>query len=115
NDNVNSPPGSPIHRKEFGQAQPLTVALHKLVRDYPLSVGLFKEFLQNADDAGASEVRLILDWRNHATGQLPHQNLEVLSGPSLLVWNNAVFQPADIQNICRLGNSDKAEAASKIG
>jgi len=104
-----------IRRREFGQEQPLTVALHKLVRDYPLSVGLFKEFIQNADDAGASEVRFILDWRSHPTQNLSHDGLSLLSGPSLLVRNDAAFQEADIENIQRVGNSIKAEEPAKIG
>ncbi len=108
--------GAPaIQRREFGQEQPLTVALQKLVREYPLSIGLFKEFIQNADDAGASEIRFILDWRNHPTGNLPHRNSALLCGPSLLVWNNSTFKQTDIQNIQKLGDSQKAEVPSKIG
>ena len=38
---------------EFGQTERLTRRLHKLVRSYPPGVGILKEFIQNADDAGA--------------------------------------------------------------
>ena len=109
------PAPQPIHRKEFGQEQPLTVALHKLVRDYPLSVGLFKEFIQNADDAGASEIRFILDHRDHARTHLSHPNLSRLCGPALIVCNNAQFTEQDLDNIQRLGDTQKAEAPAKIG
>ena len=51
---------------EFGQEYSLVNALHKLVHDYPLGVGLFKEFIQNADDAEASVVRFILDKNDYS-------------------------------------------------
>ena len=38
------------------QRQPLTVALRKICRDYPAGPGILKELLQNADDAGATEI-----------------------------------------------------------
>jgi sacsin len=104
-----------ITREEFGQRQPLTVAIHHLIRDYPLSVGLFKEFIQNADDAGASEIRFILDRRTHPVTELHHPHLARLSGPSLLVWNDAKFTEEDLRNIQHLGDSQKISAPAKIG
>src|SRR4051812_18649659 len=104
-----------IRRRKFGQEQPLTTALHKLVRDYPLSVGLFKEFIQNADDAGATEIRFILDHRAYPSAVLEDQNLARLNGLSLLVFNNASFTAEDLENIQRLGDTQKAEAPAKIG
>lgn len=46
----------PLPRKQNPQRQPLTVALRKICRDYPAGAGIFKELLQNADDAGASTI-----------------------------------------------------------
>jgi sacsin len=39
-----------------GQAQRLTTALKNICRDYPAGGGVLRELLQNADDAGATEV-----------------------------------------------------------
>lgn len=38
------------------QKQPLTTALRNICRDYPSGGGVLGELLQNADDAGATEV-----------------------------------------------------------
>jgi len=57
---ITSIPGPPPE-SDFGQEYSLLKALNKLVRDYALGVGLFKEFIQNADDAEATEIRFILD------------------------------------------------------
>jgi hypothetical protein len=45
---------NPIVGESFGQEERLTVRLRGLIRAYPRSVGIVKEFLQNADDAGAT-------------------------------------------------------------
>jgi len=44
----------------------------------PKGIGLFHEFLQNADDAGASEFVLVLDCINHGKDDL--------LGPNLAKW-----------------------------
>jgi sacsin len=106
---------STVLREEFGQEQPLTVALHKLIRDYPLSVGLFKEFIQNADDASATEIEFTLDRRTHPSRQLPSAKLARLCGPALIIRNNAPFTDIDLSNIQKLGHTQKAEAPAKIG
>src|SRR5262249_47210196 len=72
-------------------------------------------FIQNADDAGATEIRFILDHHTYASALLEDQNLARLNGPSLLLFNNASFTPEDLENIQRLGDTQKAEAPAKIG
>lgn len=47
-------------RFEFGQQERLTVRLKGLIRNYPRGVNLVKEFIQNADDAGATFVSVYL-------------------------------------------------------
>ena len=55
----------------FEQRESLTARLRNILHDYPLGIGIFFELLQNADDAKASEVALLLDERSHgATGLL---------------------------------------------
>ena len=66
----------------FGQSvPPLTVYLHGLVRDYPKGIGIIKEFIQNADDAGASTVKIWLDLRSHPADHLPKACMKTLMGP----------------------------------
>ena len=52
-----------------GQQEPLTQRLKAVLQGYPLGAGLFNELLQNADDAGATEMHLLWDWRSAAPGE----------------------------------------------
>lgn len=83
----------------FGQHVSLARQLHDLLRNYPEGVGIVKELTQNADDAGATIVRLSVDWRRHRTINLPAPNMASLMGRSLLFYNNAKFTNADFENI----------------
>lgn len=53
--------------------------------------------MQNADDAGAREVRLCLDLRHHGGQGLPSPSLAQFQGPSLLVYNDGVFTDTDFR------------------
>lgn len=47
----------------------LTHRLSGILKDYPEN-SVLKELLQNADDAGADEIRFCLDWRQHDSKRL---------------------------------------------
>ena len=47
---------APQPRRQNPQHQALTVTLKNICRDYPAGGGILRELLQNADDAGASEM-----------------------------------------------------------
>ena len=47
-----------LHLIGFGQSEPLTNRLKRLLEDYTDGFAIPKELVQNADDAGASEVRI---------------------------------------------------------
>ncbi len=56
-----------LHSVEaFGQSEALTTRLKHIIDDYADGPGILMELLQNADDAGASEVAFMLD--NHQYG-----------------------------------------------
>ncbi|RKH34941.1 DUF3883 domain-containing protein [Corallococcus praedator] len=103
-----------IELDDVGQYEPLTVRLKGLIQTYPKNVGILKEFIQNADDAEASKVRIILDARTH-TGPLPAREMDVLQGPALLVFNDKPFKEADFANIRRIGDSAKVGEETKTG
>ena len=74
-----------------------------------------QEIIQNADDAGASTVNFYLDNRQHGTTSLIHPTLGKFQGPSLLAYNDAVFQEKDWQSIQDMQQSVKAEDPFKVG
>ena len=103
--------------EDVGQSEPLTVRLRNILNDYKDGLTILKELLQNADDAGASEVNVIYDARHH---QIPKDSLfypgmAECHGPALLFHNNAMFTQDDFKNITKLAGSTKEEKALKIG
>lgn len=104
-----------IVQKDAGQSQKLTTLLRDLVRRYPKTIGIFNEFLQNADDAEASDVTFILDRRTHTGHRLPAPQMANLLGPALLIHNNSVFSEADFESIQQIGDSGKALELAKTG
>ena len=71
---------------------------------------LVRELVQNADDAGATQLTLaVLD------GGYPEARNSLLRGPALLVVNNGAFFPRDREGIHRAIGGTKEEEAAKIG
>lgn len=106
----------PIRRgRSYGQNESLTVRLHGLIRNYPKGVGIFQEFIQNSDDAGASWVKIILDRRTFTGNQLPSQSMAELMGPALMIYNNQVFSDTDVKSLQTIGMGSKVQSSSKTG
>eukprot|EP00438_Fugacium_kawagutii_P021886 Skav219751 [mRNA] locus=scaffold569:209972:210691:- [translate_table: standard] len=112
--------------KEFAQKEDLTVRLSNILQDYAFGPGVFRELLQNADDAGASRFALYADAvyhsgycqdsidENHPTGLLDPR-LASWQGPAVMAFNDAVFSDQDFEGICRVGASIKRSDDTKIG
>lgn len=103
---------------DFGQKVDLTASIRNILRNYPEGTAVLKELVQNADDAGASTVVFYLDHRTHSSSKLADQALASFQGPSLLVYNNAIFTAEDFQSIQRIGDSLKKsseDSRAKIG
>lgn len=77
--------------EQTGPHEPVTTRLKNILNEYKEGVGVFRELVQNADDAGATEVQFVLDWRSHPTEKLLAPGMADCQGPALLVYNNAVF------------------------
>lgn len=100
--------------EDFGQKVDLTASIRNILRNYPEGTAILKELVQNADDAGARVVRFCLDHRNHPTSKLADPALAQFQGPSLMVYNSAVFTEEDFKSIQRIGDSLKnSEETSK--
>ncbi|GAX84471.1 hypothetical protein CEUSTIGMA_g11891.t1 [Chlamydomonas eustigma] len=106
-------PGSAA--EAFGQSEALTTRLRHIIQDYPEGAGMMMELLQNADDAGATEVALCLDLNTYKADSTLGPNMSVWQGPAVLAFNNAVFSPQDFQNISHIGQDTKLSKPSSIG
>ncbi|XP_078573948.1 LOW QUALITY PROTEIN: sacsin-like [Branchiostoma floridae x Branchiostoma japonicum] len=111
-----------VNAEEFGfdqcgQHEKVTQRLKNILNDYPEGAGIFKELIQNADDAGATEVKFLLDWRTNEDSRedLIDQGMAVCHGPALWAFNNATFSEEDFKNIQNLGGQTKLEALEKVG
>ncbi|CAE8605766.1 unnamed protein product, partial [Polarella glacialis] len=98
-----------------GQSEPITTRLKNLLKDYPADISMFKELVQNADDAGASRVHFVWDWRQHRKQSLLTPDMDRWQGPCLWIFNDSKFSSKDFQSICRLGVGGKREESRKIG
>ncbi|XP_066271265.1 sacsin-like [Branchiostoma lanceolatum] len=111
-----------VNAEEFGfdqcgQHEKVTQRLQNILNDYPEGAGIFKELIQNADDAGATEVKFLVDWRTNEDSKenLIDQGMAVCHGPALWAFNNATFSDEDFKNIQNLGGQTKLEALEKVG
>ena len=98
-----------------GQHEEITHRIKKIVDDYGNDIDIFKELIQNADDAGATEIKFLIDWRHHPAESLIAEELKEWQGPALIVYNNATFSDEDFDNICKVAGETKKEDPFKIG
>ena len=99
----------------FGQNEKLTNRLKRLLKTYPCEKEILKELLQNADDAGATEICFIKDPRQHPVERVFEDSWKPLQGPALCVYNNKPFTEADIKGIQNLGEGSKGDDPNKTG
>ena len=108
-----------LEGQDFGQHEDLCVRLNGILKKYPADASILQEFIQNADDAQASEIVFILDHRTN------HPDKALLCGnegwrrlhhtPALCIVNNRSFTEKDIKGISDLGRGAKTESLQKIG
>ncbi|KAH3800328.1 hypothetical protein DPMN_153961 [Dreissena polymorpha] len=95
-----------------------TTRLRSLLRDgYTDGLSVPKELLQNADDAGATEICFVYDERKHSDSRerLLSKSLSDFQGSALWCYNNKVFSEKDLRNIIKFNNSAKSEDVTTIG
>lgn len=101
----------------FGQTEPLTTRLHRILEDYTDGFAVPKELIQNADDSGATVFKLLYDERTNTdcNKYLIDEGMKECHGPALWAYNNAVFTDQDFENITKLGGATKERQVDKIG
>jgi len=103
------------HGIPFGQRETLTNRIKRILSGYPCDKEILKELLQNADDAGATEIHFVKDTRQHGTERVFDQSWKPLQGPALCVYNNRPFTEADLKGIQMLGQGSKVFDPNKTG
>lgn len=99
----------------FGQHEALTTRLRHILEMYADGPGIFFELVQNAEDAGASEVSFLLDKTQYGTSSLLSPEMADWQGPALYCFNNSIFSPQDLYAITRIGQESKLEKPFAIG
>ncbi|KAK9808692.1 hypothetical protein WJX72_002029 [[Myrmecia] bisecta] len=99
----------------FGQSEALTTRLKHIIDAYADGPGIIMELIQNADDAGATEVALLLDDQTYACNSIISPQMAAWQGPALCVYNDAVFSPADFSAISRIGQDSKLDKPAATG
>ena len=57
-----------IEFEQTGPYEPITTRISNILKEYKEGVGIFKELIQNADDAGATTVKFLVDWETWSNG-----------------------------------------------
>lgn len=70
----------------FGQKERLTNRIRRILSSYPCDKEILKELLQNADDAGASEIHFVNDPRQHKTDRVFDESWKPLQGKEMLIY-----------------------------
>ncbi|XP_069597887.1 sacsin-like [Ranitomeya imitator] len=101
----------------WGPSEPVTLRIKNILREYSEHVELFKEMIQNADDADATACHFLVDMRQNSEvrKKLIDPGMDDCHGPALWSYNNSKFTDADFTNIIRIGAATKETQVQKIG
>ena len=105
----------PLLFEPCGQHEPLTLRLRNIIDEYKDGLGIFKELIQNADDAQAKRICFLVDLRHGKTSSLLSRGMKECQGPALWAYNDAAFNDEDFINITKLAGRTKQVQLDKIG
>ncbi|RHZ79539.1 hypothetical protein Glove_144g90 [Diversispora epigaea] len=100
--------------RSYGQNETLISSIRNIIKDYPFE-SIFKEFLQNADDAGAKRFHVIVDGRSHSANSLLCDRMKAWQGPAILIFNDAIFKESDFDSLMQIRVGGKQDDDTKIG
>jgi hypothetical protein len=105
--------------KKSGQKENLTDRIRKLLDGYKDGIAIFKEAIQNADDANANILKICYDKRANNefknSSKLLDKCMVSAQGQALIFYNDSVFTENDFNALTELGSGSKRESKDKIG
>lgn len=103
--------------EQCGQFEPITLRIKNILKEYDEDGDIFKELIQNAEDAGADACKFLVDFRVHKDPpeSLIDPNMALCQGLCLWSFNNEQFTDEDWKNIVRVGSASKENKVEKIG
>ncbi|XP_069554684.1 sacsin isoform X2 [Brachyistius frenatus] len=103
--------------EQCGQSEPITMRIKNILKDYDEESDIFKELIQNAEDAGADACKFLVDFRVHkdAPESLIDPGMALCQGPCLWAFNNEQFTAEDWENVVKVGSASKENKVEKIG
>ncbi|XP_077312337.1 sacsin-like, partial [Lithobates pipiens] len=103
--------------KAWGPSEPVTLRIKNILREYSEHSEVFKELLQNADDAEATVCKFLVDRRQNLDSRktLIDPGMASCHGPALWSYNDSRFTDKDFVNITRIGAATKETRMQKIG
>ncbi|MGH0167379.1 UNVERIFIED_CONTAM: hypothetical protein FKN15_052509 [Acipenser sinensis] len=103
--------------EQCGQTEPITLRIKNILKEYDEECDLFKELIQNADDAQATTCSFMMDCRPNkdSFNSLIDPGMSSCHGPCLWSFNNEVFTDEDFKNITEVGAASKENKVEKIG
>ena len=99
-----------IVRDSIDEIKAIQTLLADVYKDFGDGRTLFRELVQNSDDAGAKQLRLTILERG-----LPDAHNSLLHGPALLVANNGPFPAKDREALHKAIGGSKEDDVRKIG
>ena len=99
------------------QCSDIKLDIQDILDQYKEDLMFVKEMIQNADDAGATEINFCYDGRRHdcKPDDLFIPGMAKCSGPALLVQNDQTFSEEDFESIQKLAAATKKGNHGKIG
>ncbi|XP_067266615.1 sacsin-like [Chanodichthys erythropterus] len=103
--------------EQCGQSEPITQRIKNILKEYDEESDIFKELLQNAEDARATTCKFLLDFRKHKDPPetLFDHGMALCNGPCLWIFNNELFSEEDWRNIVKVGSASKENKVEMIG
>ncbi|XP_068097871.1 sacsin-like [Hyperolius riggenbachi] len=101
----------------WGPSEPVTLRIKNILREYSELAEIFKELIQNSEDADATECKFLVDMRQNLNNRqtLIDPGMASCHGPALWSYNNSTFTQKDFINITQIGAATKETQAHKIG